>query len=315
MMSTFAFADTPTTYKITVEKAEANHTYTAYQIFKGDLKVDGTKKTLSNIVWGKNVTSSAITYNDKNTAKEIAKSLEGKSETEARAFAKFISGKITGEGTTLTYANDEYSASVVPGYYLILETENAANTNKNHVLADYMLQVVGNTSLAPKDDGKIPTPGKTADKTNAAVGEEVTYQLTFKTPDNYADYDTYKLEISDTMTGLEYVSKSIKAYYIKNGEDSKNTISGLVSDSNVTGSSITINITDLKSPVTAGISAKDTLYIEYKAKVTADAISVDAKNNAHYKYSNNPKADGSGEYDVPEVVVHNFNLKLIFHIF
>lgn len=315
MMSTFAFADT-VKYTITVKKAEANHTYTAYQIFSGDLKV--SDKTLSNIAWGSGIDNTKITgftYLEKDTAKDIAEELgkqTGNEEAIARAFAKAIADKVdTAKGTVLTYDNEKYTASVTPGYYLIIETENSSNNNKNHVLADYMLKVVGDISLDPKDDNKIPTPGKTADKTNAAVGEEVTYQLTFKTPDNYADYDTYKLIIADTMTNLEYVENSINAYYIKEGETLPNTISDLVSDNkNVSANSITVNISDLKT-VVSGISANDTLYIEYKAKVTADAINGDAKNNAHYEYSNNPKADGLGEYDVPEVVVHNFNLKFV----
>jgi hypothetical protein len=63
------FADT--TYTITINKDttdKADHTYGAFQIFKGDLDVKTTgegasavtTKTLSNIQWGDNVSSANI---------------------------------------------------------------------------------------------------------------------------------------------------------------------------------------------------------------------------------------------------------------
>ena len=47
-----------TTYTITISKDStdtADHTYGAYQIFKGDLAEKDGKKVLSNIKWGDNV--------------------------------------------------------------------------------------------------------------------------------------------------------------------------------------------------------------------------------------------------------------------
>ena len=62
-MSTTAFA-APTDTTLKVNPVEG-HTYTAYQLFVGDLATDG--KTLSNVKWGSNV-ASTITYYEKASA-------------------------------------------------------------------------------------------------------------------------------------------------------------------------------------------------------------------------------------------------------
>lgn len=60
-------------YEITVKKVAndtAKHDYNAYQIFKGDLAVDGTKKVLSNIEWGASIPTADV-QGEKSLAKMI----------------------------------------------------------------------------------------------------------------------------------------------------------------------------------------------------------------------------------------------------
>ena len=42
-------------FTITLNNKNEGHTYTAYQVFKGDLSVEDSKKTLSNIEWADTV--------------------------------------------------------------------------------------------------------------------------------------------------------------------------------------------------------------------------------------------------------------------
>ena len=50
-MGITVFADTPTTYTLTIASSNSGHTYEAYQVFTGDL----AGNTLSNVVWGSGV--------------------------------------------------------------------------------------------------------------------------------------------------------------------------------------------------------------------------------------------------------------------
>ena len=69
-MNAVAFADDEDeSYSITIRNEKSGHTYEAYQIFSGDLKVetvqnaDGSateKRTLSNIEWGNGINGEAL---------------------------------------------------------------------------------------------------------------------------------------------------------------------------------------------------------------------------------------------------------------
>ena len=47
-------------FTITLNNKNEGHTYTAYQVFKGDLSVEGDKKTLSNIEWADTVNTNGL---------------------------------------------------------------------------------------------------------------------------------------------------------------------------------------------------------------------------------------------------------------
>jgi fimbrial isopeptide formation D2 family protein/LPXTG-motif cell wall-anchored protein len=174
-----AFADD--SYTITINTSEQGHTYEAYQIFAGDLSIEGegdsAVKTLSNITWGSGVDTTALPE-DYADAAAVAESLTD--DTAAKAFAKEIGQVVTDSiGLTVetadgnaTYVyltapaatstgNGPYTIAVTePGYYLVKDEYNSLDgvNAKNMAYTSYILQVVGDATATPK--ATIPTVEK-----------------------------------------------------------------------------------------------------------------------------------------------------------
>ena len=104
---------------------------------------------------------------------------------------------------------------LVPGYYLILDTETNVNNPEAGHNADSsrIMGVFGNETIAVKSDA--PTSSKNikdgshssdTDKGDAAgVGDTVTFELHGTLPDNYDDYTKYIYRFIDQLsTGLTY---------------------------------------------------------------------------------------------------------------
>lgn len=149
------------------------HTYTAYQLFVGDLAEDGA--TLSNVKWGSNVASS-IKYYEKATAdateftveKTIAPtagdavpqevldylaSLDTRNTTQdgtptaaAQDTADIISTWVSGTGITLS----EEDTTVKTGYYVIKDAYTDASATQTTTLSTVVCEVVGPTTVTPK---------------------------------------------------------------------------------------------------------------------------------------------------------------------
>ncbi len=145
-MGTSAFAASAT-YELTIQSTtNSDHTYTAYQIFSGDLANDGV--TLTNIAWGSDVSTTGladallastlsigtVTYNNTEyetlgalmkayftdsssvTATGVASLLATYASNSdfAEAFAEFIKGYTTGSGTSTSTASTSTNSN---GYY------------------------------------------------------------------------------------------------------------------------------------------------------------------------------------------------------
>ena len=207
-----------TSYTITIDNPAVDHTYTAYQIFKGTL--DTTKdadgkvisQVLSDIEWGSGVdttTSSNEIADDvakkiktDNDAKNFANSFNGDSKTR-------ILGSEAGNSNIITDASVSGSINVTgAGYYLITDKSN----DTNDVVSRYMLAVVGNTSVTtkssdvPKFEKKVyenstdaAPNGAWQDSADYQMGDTVPFKLTATMPDNYANYKEYYLEFKDDM--------------------------------------------------------------------------------------------------------------------
>ncbi len=322
-MAVTAFADDPIYYSITINNAEAEYQYTAYQIFSGTL--DSTGTILSDIEIGNGVDNSALTtiltelktnsaYSSANSLDDVIEVLNGKSydSAEAQAFADAVgkhltTGTASGEfnATAKTYT----IAGLEPGYYLVQTTDlpNAGAYTR------YMLAVVRNTSVTTKYD--VPSVDKAVDKVDAEIGETVTYTLTASLPSNYADYDTYKLIFHDTLSkGLTYANNlevKVGDTVVDSGFTAANAASGDDTAITVTIAN-TNNLKDANGDAIA-VTKDSKIIVTFNATVNADAvIGGDGNPNKVYlEYSNNPNSGGEGETgETPEDVVYTWTYEL-----
>lgn len=325
-----AFAADPT-YSIKITNTEAGHTYKAYQIFTGDLNTDGD--TLSDIVWGNGVNSSALLTAlqadetigsafsaltaETGTAAAIAK-IVGGAATEsdfAKTFASIAAENVvTANGVASTAGTGEYNITGLDrGYYIVVDslgTGAAADT----ALSRYFLQVVADVVVAPKSN-KVPTDDKKIGELNTetgaitgvygsakyAVGDTVPYVLSATLPEaaTYGAYKAYKLVFEDTLsTGLTAPAAStIKVY---NGTTD---ITSLV-NIDVTGQKITVTIADTKAAGLA-IPAGATVSVVYGAVVNNSAVTSSAgnPNELVLKFSHDPNTDDGSELgELPPVI-------------
>ena len=248
-----AMADTneASSYTITVNEKNANHTFNAYQVFKGDLKVnaDNQSKTLSNIEWGSGVSEAGKTAlyswaglastTDQTAAKVAEKLATNTGSMTAESFSKVLgnTGNLTGTKTALAQNEGKtaYTGTVnEAGYYLVVdEKDGSVSLGNNDAYSAYILQVVGNVTVEPKSN--TPTvkkevqdepADKDADSTDAngwgntadhAIGESFNFRLTASIPAdaNFKAYESYKVVFNDTMSkGITFEKiASVKVKY------------------------------------------------------------------------------------------------------
>lgn len=160
-------------YSITINDTNSNHTYTAYQIFKGDISGSDTEPdpyVLSNIQWGDGVNTEGLIaalrevegftdLAENATAADVAELL-----TNAEVLDTFLGvingtpgflGTPTGNGVT---PGDEQTSCIInlteAGYYLVKDV--VAEGAVGQSVSDYIVQVLGEESMAPKSSD-IPT--------------------------------------------------------------------------------------------------------------------------------------------------------------
>lgn len=235
----------------------------------------------------------------------------------AKAFADVVGANTVGEGAEVAWDAEakEYNLEdLEAGYYLVLNTKvPAVNEDAGTATGSYtryMLQVVGAATV--KHKGKVPTVEKKILDTNpvdvneAAIGEEVTYQITGTMPDNIADYKEYYYQFTDTLSkGLTYVDNSMTITV--NGKDVTKYFYKEVGTYDATdGTTIIVAIKDLLAlenltdPAVGAIAANTEVVITYKATVNENAIINGANpNDVKLQYSNNPNDSGDGTPGTP----------------
>lgn len=212
------------------------HTYTAYQIFKGEISGAKDNYKLANLQWGDNVNSETLLaalkampnseFTDATDAVAVAEVIAEKYKEAAALdqLAKIIAEHITGSGTVLTKedGNDYASASVAPGYYMIQDT--VAENGNQHSISKYIVEVVGPTDLVQKSKettvekkiqkiteikdnvtGEVTTNKDGVDLDEAGIGEPKEFTLTATLPEDYALYKSFYLNFRDTMQHMEFI--------------------------------------------------------------------------------------------------------------
>ena len=208
-LGTMAFA-APTQVDLSVNAVDG-HTYTAYQLFVGDLAADG--KTLSNVKWGSNAASS-ISYKTKDAGGDFTvdatvstspgqavpqavldylASLASKTNPVtqtptgvAQTTANIISNWVSGTGTTITST----AVQVDTGYYVVKDAYTDATADQTTTLSTVVCEVVGPTTIAPKF-------GTTTHKKDVLDVNDSTATLDFSNLKNVAEADWLKFADHD----------------------------------------------------------------------------------------------------------------------
>lgn len=206
---------TPQTYTITIKGVPSeNHTFTAYQVFEGDL----FNGVLSNVEWGADVNgevllgalkaegSSLKSYFDNcSTAADVAKALANAenfatNSANVDAFAVIVNASLktegsvgtnsavnptettSGEKTTYTYEIKGLEA----GYYFVKDTK-MLSTDVIDAQTKFILELTGSTEVTVKTD--VPSSEKKVDDKNDSTTTE----------DNEAWQDSADYDIGDQV--------------------------------------------------------------------------------------------------------------------
>ena len=332
-------ADDPT---ITVTSQEGDHTYGAYQVFKGELaEVDGNK-VLSNIEWGTGVKPTELLaavaganlltgITAGSSAADVAKALESADSAKALAFAKLVSKNLSttkadftksGTAAPFTYKTGKVDA----GYYVVVDTDtNAA------ALTTPILQVVGPVTVASKSS--VPTSGKKVQETtgvaenqvndgetaydvtaNYEIGMDVPFLLTGTVSKNIADYTTYKYTFVDELSkGFTFNADSVEVYVGTTKVDAANykvtqetiTDAGDYKD----GTRIRVAFDNLKD--VPGVTADSTITVRYTAKLNEKSEAGKPQpNKVHVEYSKSASDDQGEPGKTPDTEVYVFTYKV-----
>ena len=346
-MGLTAFAEEAPTYTITITKDstdKADHTYGAYQIFKGDLAEENGKKTLSNIQWGDNVTSAtAITELQKieafsnlpadasaaTVAKAIADANLTNDSAGAKAIADAFAAAVTSPKKTVNIAADKTSGEITglaAGYYLVKDTAAVSGEGAS---TRYILKVVSNVSVTEKANvpsvtkkvkEKIDTTNATTNWQDAAdydIGDEIDYKLEGTLPSEFAVFKKYTVyKFTDELSaGLTYKADSAKVVLnTENGTD----ITELF-DISVSGQILTVSLKNGKDLRADNRFTKDSkIIVLYKATLNENAErgSEGNPNEVELEFSNNPYWNGEGTPDSgktpkDKVIVFTYEIKAL----
>lgn len=303
-LATTAFAaetgTTTTTGTITVDNPVAGRTYTAYKIFDVvydtnghysytiDSKINewyGTVLAYANVpAHGLQLTqvnggdTYVVTTGDGFSAPDFAAALKAALDAGVTTF--------TGKELTKSGTPEKASATVNElGYYFVTSTSgalcNLTTTNPNVTIHD-------------KNDMPFE---KKADKTNADVGQPVTFTITGKVPD-YTGFTKYTYQITDTMTdGLTFNKDSLT---VKVGTATVTGDCTIAYNAETAPQTFTVSIPVLEKNYDFGAE----IVVTYTATVNKEAIAVISTNQAKLTYSNNPTTDETKDSQTEEQKVY-----------
>lgn len=328
-MSVVAFADgsgsTANTYSLTITGTKEGHKYGVYQIFTGEISELNNQKVLTNVRYGVNYGGKTVGATVDTTELEKIK--------DADDFAQNFAA--TGEAfrTVNSTAGNTVISGLPAGYYLVKDSEKV---NGQDAATKFILQVVGDTSVAVKSDvptvekkvkenaknvnpngtdtdNRIPSynvPAKYNDVADYNIGDKVPFQLIGTLPSNYADYTTYKYIFHDTLSeGLTYNGDA--KVYVLNDTTKTEIIDENLFEVTPGVNALTVTFNNLKA--VAGVNKDSKIIVDYTAtlNIAAEIGLPGNPNEVYLEFSNNPNKGGDGETgNTPEdkVIVFTYEL-------
>ena len=228
-------------HTITINNSDANgeHSYEAYQVFKGNL--NASEAVLSDIEWGNGVNSAGliaglIAANDEegnalkgkfngitatSTPTDVAKKIAAFSNNsrELDELAKIISENLSATKYAFSGTKEAGYQATVPndGYYFIKDT--TTSLPEGDTASKFMLNVVKDVTINAKDTSLAPDKEITGGPTNvkegtAAIGDLVTFQVAIQVPDTTNYIDNFWFIMKDKLpAGMTFNEvTSIKTY-------------------------------------------------------------------------------------------------------
>lgn len=259
---------------------DSHHTYSAFQIFKGDVEGNNSKDfKISNVDWGSNIINNSDDFLNKlreadpigplftnaKSAQEVLAVISQwhDSDDYSIAFARFVCHYLYSNDANPTYVVRAGSnALTIPeakaGYYLFVDTTDFSKDDSYHSYNSFLLMVTKgnwNVPITPKaekptvekkvyDNPDGTSTGGFGSSADHAINEKFQFQLTATLPDStnraYDYYDKYSVIFHDTL------SEGIT--YDKDDELDSVVIKSNGNTYNITDSSkYTIDTTDLES--------------------------------------------------------------------
>lgn len=259
---------------------DSHHTYSAFQIFKGDVEGNNIKDfKISNVDWGSNIINNSDDFLNKlreadpigplftnaKSAQEVLAVISQwhDSDDYSIAFARFVCHYLYSNDANPTYVVRAGSnALTIPeakaGYYLFVDTTDFSKDDSYHSYNSFLLMVTKgnwNVPITPKaekptvekkvyDNPDGTSTGGFGSSADHAINEKFQFQLTATLPDStnraYDYYDKYSAIFHDTL------SEGIT--YDKDDELDSVVIKSNGNTYNITDSSkYTIDTTDLES--------------------------------------------------------------------
>ena len=259
---------------------DSHHTYSAFQIFKGDVEGNNIKDfKISNVDWGSNIINNSDDFLNKlreadhigplftnaKSAQEVLAVISQwhDSDDYSIAFARFVCHYLYSNDANPTYVVRAGSnALTIPeakaGYYLFVDTTDFSKDDSYHSYNSFLLMVTKgnwNVPITPKaekptvekkvyDNPDGTSTGGFGSSADHAINEKFQFQLTATLPDStnraYDYYDKYSVIFHDTL--------SDGITYDKDDELDSVVIESNGNTYNITDSSkYTIDTTDLES--------------------------------------------------------------------
>lgn len=235
------------------------------------------------------------------------------------------------------------------GYWLFETQQVGTGADGSHdAYTSPIFTVVGGEDVNPEPKKSVPTvekkilddskvakdlkavsEGDWKDVADSQIGQEVNYKLTGTIADNYASYDSYSYEFTDTLTkGLSYVDGQTKVYAVNKDSSNKDKYIDISSYFDVNSTNNADETTTLTVVAKAGehgkhlkeisdVNANTKIVVFYKAKLNASAVIAGANNQLNgnlntvtLKYSNNPMVEGTGTSASDTVKDYTYGLKI-----
>ena len=215
--------NTSSTYTITIDNSDEDHTYKAYQIFTGDL----SGNVLSNVELGSGVGTGFLPCTlDGKEYTDAASLAQALTNDNLDAFIEHVNNHLaTAENSTWNADESKHQiAALEPGYYLIMDDSVPAG----EAYTKFMVKVVKDITASPKtdkpthekkvneDDKPADDPMKGAhgenynDVADYCIGDTIPFALYSKVPD-LEHFTHYEMIFHDKMSnGLSFDTGSVQ---------------------------------------------------------------------------------------------------------